>query len=132
MTRRTRKAYLIEMPQDQLEALAFAAKALSHPARIAIVRLLLSRTTCVGGDIVEEIGLAQSTTSEHLRILKAAGIIVGDPARPRVSYSLAPAALVPLAGFLKQMAKAAGAPAGAMTVRQAGARQSATTKRLTA
>lgn len=82
-------------------ALAAIAKAISHPARIGIIRLLMARTTCVGCDIVEEIGLAQSTTSEHLRILKAAGVIVGEIERPRVCYSLAPAALEPLKRFLE-------------------------------
>lgn len=87
-------------PTDDAPLLAVLAKALSHPARIAIVRMLERRQTCVGCDIVEEIGLAQSTTSEHLRILKAAGIITGEIERPRVCYSLNPAALQPLRQFL--------------------------------
>jgi ArsR family transcriptional regulator len=82
------------------EHIAQLAKALAHPARVQIVRTLLRRTTCIGCDIVEEIGLAASTTSEHLRILKAAGVIVGQIERPRVCYSLNPAALEPLAEFL--------------------------------
>ena len=60
------------------------------------------RTTCIGCDIVEEIGLAASTTSEHLRILKEAGVIVGEIERPRICYSLNAAALKPLAKFLDQ------------------------------
>jgi DNA-binding transcriptional ArsR family regulator len=60
----------------------------------------LRRTTCIGCDIVEEIGLAASTTSEHLRILKEAGLITGEIERPRVCYSLNPAGLKPLADFL--------------------------------
>jgi ArsR family transcriptional regulator len=78
------------------EDIAALAKALGHPARIRIVRLLLEKQTCIGGDIVDEIGLAQSTVSEHLRILKAAGVIAGEIERPRVCYSLNPAALRPL------------------------------------
>lgn len=86
------------------ERLALIAKALAHPARIRIVETLLRRTTCVGCDIVEEIGLAASTTSEHLRILKEAGLIVGEIERPRVCYSLDPAGLEPLAAFIDRVA----------------------------
>jgi ArsR family transcriptional regulator len=70
------------------EDIALIAKALSHPARIQIIRLLQIKKTCIGGDIVDLVGLAQSTVSEHLRILKASGIIVGEITRPRVCYSL--------------------------------------------
>jgi ArsR family transcriptional regulator len=90
------------MPGDaaSTEALAAIAKALGHPARIHIVRLLLEKRSCIGCDIVDEVGLAQSTVSEHLRILKAAGVITGEIERPRVCYSLNPASLVPLAALL--------------------------------
>lgn len=96
-------AQYADQPDDAL-TLAVLAKALAHPARIAIVRMLEARQTCVGCDIVEEIGLAQSTTSEHLRILKAAGIITGEIERPRVCYSLNPVALAPLRRFLDAVA----------------------------
>ena len=82
------------------EQIARLAKALAHPARVRIVATLLRRKTCIGCDIVEEIGLAASTTSEHLRILKEARIIVGEIERPRVCYSLDPAAVAPLRSFL--------------------------------
>ena len=95
-----------------LEAIAAVAKALGHPARIRIVRLLLERQSCIGGDIVDDIGLAQSTVSEHLRILKAAGIIQGEIERPRVCYALCPESLLPLAGLLEAILDRAGqAPA---------------------
>ena len=68
------------------EDIALIAKALSHPARVQIIRLLLSEKTCIGGDIVDVLGLAQSTVSEHLRILKASGVIIGEITRPRVCY----------------------------------------------
>lgn len=84
--------------------IAAIAKALGHSARIGIVSMLHERQTCIGCDIVEEIGLAQSTTSEHLRILKAAGIITGAIERPRVCYSLNPTALEPLRHFLNRLA----------------------------
>jgi len=82
------------------EDIALIAKALSHPARIQIMRLLLSKKTCIGGDIVDVIGLAQSTVSEHLRILKASGIIIGEITHPRVCYSLNPLRLSPFQDFL--------------------------------
>ena len=76
------------------------AKALAHPARLRILRLLLATPGCIGGDIVAEVGLAQSTVSEHLRILRAAGVITGEIDGPRVCYALNPAALAPLAEFI--------------------------------
>jgi ArsR family transcriptional regulator len=83
--------------------IAAIAKALGHPARLHIVRLLLEKRSCIGCDIVDEVGLAQSTVSEHLRILKAAGIITGEIERPRVCYSLNPESLVPLAALLNKV-----------------------------
>ncbi len=80
--------------------IALVAKALSHPARIQIIRLLMNEKTCIGGDIVDVVGLAQSTVSEHLRILKASGIITGEITRPRVCYSLNLARLRPFNDFL--------------------------------
>jgi ArsR family transcriptional regulator len=82
------------------EDIASIAKALSHPARIQIIRLLLSKKTCIGGDIVDVVGLAQSTVSEHLRILKASGVIIGEITRPRVCYSLNPLRLNHFKDFL--------------------------------
>lgn len=82
------------------EDLAGLAKALAHPARIKIIRFLLAKKSCIGGDIVDEVGLAQSTVSEHLRILKSAGIIIGEIERPRVCYSVNADRLVPFANFL--------------------------------
>lgn len=76
------------------------AKALAHPARLRILRLLLATPGCIGGDIVDAVGLAQSTVSEHLRILKAAGVISGEISGPRTCYALNPAALEPLSGFI--------------------------------
>ena len=80
--------------------IAAVAKALGHPARIQIVRLLLEKQSCFGCDMVDEVKLAQSTVSEHLRILKSAGIIAGEIEHPRVCYSLNPGSLAPLAALL--------------------------------
>ena len=82
------------------DEIAAVAKALGHPARIHIIRLLLAMGSCIGCDIVDEVGLAQSTISEHLRILKSAGVIVGEIERPRVCYSLNPESVAPLARLL--------------------------------
>ena len=95
---------ILPVPSQCNEKLAALAKALGHPARLAVIRMLLKRQTCIGCDIVDEIGLAQSTTSEHLRILKAAGIITGEVESPRICYSLNPEALEPLGIFLHQIA----------------------------
>lgn len=88
------------------QRLAVLAKALGHPARLGIIAMLLERQTCIGCDIVDEIGLAQSTTSEHLRILKTAGIITGEIDPPRVCYSLNAEVLEPLCAFLSEIADA--------------------------
>ena len=57
--------------------LALAAKALAHPARVAIIEFLLKSDSCINGDLVKELGLAQATISQHLRELKDIGIIQG-------------------------------------------------------
>jgi ArsR family transcriptional regulator len=86
--------------QDPTRELATLARALGHPARIRIVRTLMAKQGCIGCDLVDASGLAQSTVSEHLRILKASGIVTGEIEGPRVCYSLNPAALQPLREFL--------------------------------
>lgn len=85
------------MPDTDIATLA---KALGHPARIRILRLLQDSPGCIGGEIVGAVGLAQSTVSEHLRILKSAGIITGEIDGPRICYALDTAALAPLAHFI--------------------------------
>jgi len=64
------------------------AKALSHPARIAILKLLLQKQACICGDIVDELPLSQSTVSQHLKELKEAGIIKGDIEGTKVCYCI--------------------------------------------
>ena len=75
------------------EALARLAKAVGHPARVRILRLLAHRSTCVCGEIVDELPLAQSTVSQHLKLLKEAGLVRGTVDGPRVCYCLEPSAL---------------------------------------
>jgi ArsR family transcriptional regulator, arsenate/arsenite/antimonite-responsive transcriptional repressor len=74
--------------QDQDEELAALAKALGHPARVRILRFLLAQDegTCICGDICEQIPLAQSTVSQHLKMLKRAGVIHGRVDGPRICY----------------------------------------------
>lgn len=64
------------------------AKALSHPARIAILRLLIQKQSCICGDIVDELPLSQSTVSQHLKELKQAGLIKGDIDGATVCYCI--------------------------------------------
>lgn len=61
-------------------------KALGHPARVQILRVLLASDSCLCGDIVEQLPLAQSTVSQHLKVLKDAGLITGEIDGPRVCY----------------------------------------------
>lgn len=75
----------VDESADQLARLAWA---LAHPARVRILRLLLSRKACVCGEIVSELPLAQSTVSQHLKILKEAGLIQGEVDGPRVCYCI--------------------------------------------
>jgi ArsR family transcriptional regulator len=70
--------------------IAELGKALSHPARIAIIKLLAKRQTCICGDIVDELPLSQSTVSQHLKELKNAGLIKGEIDGPRVCYCIDP------------------------------------------
>lgn len=85
------------------ERLAELAKALGHPARIAIVRLLLRRESCVCGEIVDELPLAQSTVSQHLKQLKEAGVIRGEIDGPRVCYCVEPAAIATLKSLINSL-----------------------------
>ncbi|MGM0577499.1 MAG: ArsR/SmtB family transcription factor [Myxococcota bacterium] len=73
--------------------LAALAKALGHPARVQIVRLLAGQDQCMYGDIAEHLPLAQSTVSQHLKILKRAGLVRGTVEGPRVCYCIEPRAL---------------------------------------
>lgn len=84
----------VALPDD--DSLAAMAKALGHPARIRILRMLDARQACVTGDVVTEVGLAQSTVSEHLRILREAGLIQGEIEGPRTRYCISATGLATL------------------------------------
>lgn len=70
------------------ERLARYAKGLGHPARVAIVQMLLRLDACFAGAIVDELPLAASTVSQHLRMLKSAGLIQGEIDGPRICYCI--------------------------------------------
>jgi ArsR family transcriptional regulator, arsenate/arsenite/antimonite-responsive transcriptional repressor len=73
-------------PKEQ--SLALFAKAISHPARIAILQVLAKKSECICGEIVEVLPLAQSTVSQHLKELKTAGLIKGETDGPRSCYCI--------------------------------------------
>jgi len=75
------------------EELAQLAKAVGHPARVQILRLLARRDTCVSGEIAGEFPLAQSTVSQHLKVLKEAGLIRGEVEGQCVCYCIDPQVL---------------------------------------
>ena len=81
------------LPRTEDAVLAELAQALGHPARVAIVRLLKERETCICGEIVEVLPLAQSTVSQHLKVLKEAGWVQGEVDGPRMCYCLNPLTL---------------------------------------
>lgn len=73
---------------------ATIAKALAHPARIAILQYLAEKKSCVCGDIVDELPLSQSTVSQHLKELKKVGLIKGEIEGPSVCYCIDSKALI--------------------------------------
>lgn len=70
------------------EQLARFAKAMGHPARIAILQFLAGQETCYFGDIHEELPIAKATVSQHLKELKEAGLIQGEVEPPKVKYCI--------------------------------------------
>lgn len=82
----------VEGPEADVE-LASLARALGHPARVQIVRLLTQRQGCVCGEIVGALPLAQSTVSQHLKVLKEAGLVRGEVDGPRICYCIEPRTL---------------------------------------
>ncbi len=76
--------------EDTDRELAALTRALSHPARLRILRFLSQRDACMCGEIVADLPLAQSTVSQHLKILKEAGLIRGETDGPKVCYCINP------------------------------------------
>jgi ArsR family transcriptional regulator len=80
----------VELDAETDVALAELAKALAHPIRVQIVRILARTDGCVCGDLVDRLPLAQSTVSQHLKVLKDAGLVRGTIDGPRVCYCIDP------------------------------------------
>lgn len=79
-----------EIFADRENLIASYAKAFAHPARVAILQHLIKQQSCVCGDIVNEVGLAQATVSQHLKELKSIGIITGNIEGTKVCYCIDP------------------------------------------
>jgi ArsR family transcriptional regulator, arsenate/arsenite/antimonite-responsive transcriptional repressor len=83
------------------EELALYAKALGHPARVRILRFLLEREECMAGAIVDVLPLAQSTVSQHLKVLREAGLIHGEVDGARICYCADASRIERLQGLLE-------------------------------
>jgi len=83
--------------------MAKLAWAIAHPARVRILRILLARQACVCGELVDQLPLAQSTVSQHLKILKEAGLVQGEIDGPKVCYCINPAALKKLKELVAEL-----------------------------
>ena len=81
------KRELFTKSQNEVAAMA---KAIAHPARIAILQYLLKTNACINGDLVEQLGLAQATISQHLKELKAVGVIQGTIEGTATCYCINP------------------------------------------
>ncbi|MDQ2068633.1 MULTISPECIES: ArsR/SmtB family transcription factor [Natronospira] len=90
-------------PEGRDEALAGYARALGHPARVKLLRQIAGRRECISAELVESVGLAQSTVSEHLRILREAGLIEAEPQPPRTCYRPKPEAMARLRDLLNSL-----------------------------
>jgi len=83
------------------DELAAFAKAIAHPTRVRILRMLARKEARMCSHIVDELPLAQSTVSEHLRVLRNAGLVQANESGPRVSYCIVPSALARLKALLE-------------------------------
>ena len=79
-----------EIFTDEQNELAIMLKAIAHPARIAILQQIINANACICGDLVDELGLAQATISQHLKELKNAGLIKGTIEGVSVCYCIEP------------------------------------------
>lgn len=78
---------------DPDETLATLAKALGHPIRVRILRILAQKQVCLHGDLADIFHLAPSTISQHLKVLKDSGLVKGTPEGPRMCYCIHPTTL---------------------------------------
>lgn len=89
-----------EIFSEEQNRLAVVLKAIAHPARIAILQQIIKANACICGDLVDELGLAQPTISQHLKELKNAGLIQGTIEGASVCYCIEPKAWAMLQGQL--------------------------------
>src|ERR1700684_2278993 len=92
-----------EIFTDKQNRLAGMMKALAHPARIAIIQQLIKANACICGDLVNELGLAQATISQHLKELKNAGLIKGTIEGVSICYCIDPVAWKKLENEMNQL-----------------------------
>ena len=78
----------LDIHNENVTTIATIAKVLAHPARVAILQHISSQNSCICNDLVEEIGLAQATISQHLKIINDAGLLKGDYQGKRLCYCL--------------------------------------------
>ncbi len=88
---------------DKQNSIALLAKALGHPARIAILEYLIKVDSCICGDIVNELPLAQATVSQHLKELKNAGLIKGEIEGNSICYCIEEKALTQIEEYFKKL-----------------------------
>ncbi len=94
------KTALFNQAQNDL---AKVARAIAHPARVAILQYLLKTNACINGDLVQELGLAQATISQHLKALKDIGIIQGTIEGVSVNYCINPERWAEIKGLFNQL-----------------------------
>ncbi|MCA9171183.1 MAG: winged helix-turn-helix transcriptional regulator [Planctomycetales bacterium] len=90
-------------PDEAGDDLAKLAWAIAHPVRVQILRMLIARDACVCGEIVSRLPLAQSTVSQHLKILKESGLVQGEVDGPKVCYCINKATLTKLKQLVKSL-----------------------------
>jgi predicted transcriptional regulator len=99
-----------EIFADEQNALAVMLKAIAHPARIAILQHIIKANACICGNLVDELGLAQATISQHLKELKNAGLIQGTIEGVSVCYCIEPKAWAKLEKELSSLFQSYKAP----------------------
>jgi ArsR family transcriptional regulator len=92
----------LPVPLD-IDRLATLCKALAHPARLQLVRHLAAHGTCYFGNLSDVVGLAPSTTSQHVKVLKEAGLVLGSAQEQRTCYCIDPARLAELKALIQAL-----------------------------
>lgn len=82
------KIALTELKTEDLDELGILLKAMAHPTRLWILQFLSRQDCCISGEIADELPIARSTVSEHLRLLKEAGLIQGEIEHPKIKYCI--------------------------------------------